>query len=335
MSEVGLKLYDMHDTDIPDRDQEWRQDRRHYLEQYNNIGRKHELERDSREQAFARAVMQVLQKANDRVCEAAVVSDFTTTALNRLRESEKTAASSQGDASASAAGPQHDVSANEKYMNFFLKGSGRTAADGALGGSSPEPEVTHVQKKWSDEQWAMHWLALGGFEPSAKGAAQFDNNGWLPLHHAIQATQHWTYAHDVCRGLMQLMPRELLGARTRGGRPRGYTCLHLASNNSDRIFEKKFLVQKLLGRNVDINATDAEGGRTALHFAAGTGQVDVAKVLVQAGADINIVDKWGENPLDKAIGSSSTMRTHSVKFVRARELAVVVERLFGILDGTQ
>ena len=180
----------------------------------------------------------------------------------------------------------------------------------------------------------MHWLAHGGFEPSAKGAAQFDNNGWLPLHHAIQATQHWTYAHNVCRGLIKMMHPNLLQARTGGGRPSGYTCLHLASNNSDRIFEK-FLVQKLLGRNVDINATDAEGGRTALHFAAGTGQVDVAKVLVQAGADINIVDKWGKNLLDKAMGSSSTMRTHSVKFVRARELAVVVERLFGILDGTQ
>ena len=72
-----------------------------------------------------------------------------------------------------------------------------------------------------------------------------------------------------------------------------------------------------------------------MHFAAGTGQVDVAKVLVQAGADINIVDKWGKNPLDKAIGSSSTMRMRSVKFVRVRELAVVVKRLFGILDGTQ
>ena len=87
----------------------------------------------------------------------------------------------------------------------------------------------------------------------------------------------------------------------------------------------------MLDRNVDINATDADGGRTALHFAAGTGQVDVAKVLVQAGADINIVDNWGKNPLDKVMGSSSTMRTHSVKFCRARELAVVVERLFGIM----
>ena len=73
------------------------------------------------------------------------------------------------------------------------------------------------------------------------------------------------------------------------------------------------------------------GGRTALNFAAGTGQVDVVRVLVEARADINIVDAYGKNPLDKAIGSSSTMRKHSVKFGRARELAVVVERLFGIM----
>ena len=331
MSEVGHKLNAMHDTDIDDRDEAWRKDRRRLLEQYNNLVRKHELDRDARELAFARAVLQVLRKANDVVCEAAVVADFTTTALHRLSESENAAASSQGHAAASAAGPQHDVSAHEKYMNFFLKGTGRTAADGALGSSSPEPEVTDVQEKWLDEQWAMHWLALGGFEPSKEGAAQFDNQGWLPLHHAIQATQHWTYAHNVCRGLIQMMHPNLLQARTRGGRPSGYTCLHLASNNSDRIFEKKFLVQKLLSHNVDINATDTDKGRTALHLAAGTGQVDVARVLVEARADINILDAYGKNPLDEAIGSSSTMKKHSVKFVRDRELAVVVERLFGIM----
>jgi hypothetical protein len=93
----------------------------------------------------------------------------------------------------------------------------------------------------------------------------------------------------------------------------------------------KFLVQKLLSLNVDINATDTDGGRTALHLADGTGQVDVARVLVEARADTNILDAYGKNALDKAIGSSSTMRKHSVKFVRDRELAVVVERLFGIM----
>ena len=121
MSEVGHKLNAMHDTDIDDHDGAWRKDRRRLLEQYYNIVRKHELDRDARELAFARAALQVLRKANDVVCEAAVVADFTTTALHRLRESENAAASSQGHASASAAGPQHDVSAHEKYLNFFVK----------------------------------------------------------------------------------------------------------------------------------------------------------------------------------------------------------------------
>ena len=329
---IGVSLQNLHAEDIEMRDENWRLDRRTLFEQYHKIGLAHDRLRVSREEDFAKAVTQVLRNANARVGEAAFVSDFTTTALERLREPEQTAASSQE--AASAAGPQPDVSPKEKYLTFFLAGTGRTAADGALGSTSPEPEPTQEQKKWKDEQWAMHWLVLGGFEPSPAGAAQVDDDGWLPLHHAIQATQHWTSAHNVCRGLMQMMPSQLLKARTAGGRPSGYTCLHLASNNSDKIFQKRFLVHKLLERNVDVNATDTDGERTALHFAAGTGQVDVAKVLVEARADIRLLDRYGKNALDKALGSSSQMKGHSVKFVRARELAVVVERLFGILDGT-
>jgi hypothetical protein len=60
MSEVGHKMNAMHDTDIDDRDEAWRKDRRRLLEQYYNIVRKHELDRDSRELASARAVSQVL-----------------------------------------------------------------------------------------------------------------------------------------------------------------------------------------------------------------------------------------------------------------------------------
>ena len=192
-----------------------------------------------------------------------------------------------------------------------------------MGASSPEPELTDEQENWqrlsgnaSDREWAMHWLRLGGFEPSAQGAAQFDSDGWLPLHHAIQATVHWTKAHDVCRGLMMMMDDQLLRAKTRGGRPAGYTALHLASNNSDRIFERRFLVDCLLKRDADVNARDLQG-RTLLHLAAGTGVVDVAKVLVRHGADMHAVDNAGKNALDRAMGCSGQMKTHSVKFVRA------------------
>ena len=333
MGQIADKLNDLFDVDAgaEDRDELWRKDRRLALERHDQIVFNYGLDCKAREMAFARAVMAVLRNANERVCEAALQADFTSTALNRLRESVEGEASSQVD----AAGPELDVRPKTKYLNYFLKGTGRTAAEGAPSATSREPELTDEQKKGlSDVQWAMFWLLLGGFEPSADGAAQPDQDGWLPLHHAIQATQHWTYAHDVCRGLIALMEGPMLEASTDGGRPCGYTCLHLASNNSDRIFEKKHLVRALLERNVDVNATDTDGERTALHFAAGTGQVDVAKVLVEARADIHLLDRYGKNALDKALGSSSQMKGHSVKFVRARELAVVVERLFGILDGT-
>ena len=83
----------------------------------------------------------------------------------------------------------------------------------------------------------------------------------------------------------------------------------------------------MLKRDADVNAADLQG-RTPLHLAVGTGVVDVAKVLVQYGADSNIADNFGKKTLDKAMGCTGQM-TRSWKFVRASELAVVVEQLFG------
>ena len=85
-----------------------------------------------------------------------------------------------------------------------------------------------------------------------------------------------------------------LRAKTRGGRPSGYSALHLASNGSDRTFERHYLVDLLLRRDADVNARDQQG-RTPLHLAAGTGVVDVAKMLVHHCADIEAVDNFGKN----------------------------------------
>jgi hypothetical protein len=84
--------------------------------------------------------------------------------------------------------------------------------------------------------------------------------------------------------------------------------------------EAQKILEFLTNQNVDVNATD-ESGRTALMFAAGTGLFDVARVLVDAGPDINIEDKFGKNAMNKCLGSSSSMKRHSVKLVKGRELA--------------
>jgi ankyrin repeat protein len=51
--------------------------------------------------------------------------------------------------------------------------------------------------------------------------------------------------------------------------------------------------------NVDLDTGDYDG-RTALHLAAGEGRLDVVKLLCEEGADVNVVDRWQNRPLDDA-----------------------------------
>lgn len=52
--------------------------------------------------------------------------------------------------------------------------------------------------------------------------------------------------------------------------------------------------------NVDMNQGDYDK-RTALHLAAGEGRIDIVQFLCEAGADVNVQDRWGNRPLDDAI----------------------------------
>ena len=60
-------------------------------------------------------------------------------------------------------------------------------------------------------------------------------------------------------------------------------------------------VQNLLqyGKSLDVNQGDYDG-RRAIHLAAGEGQLDVVKILCEAGAHVNVEDRWGNRPLDDA-----------------------------------
>lgn len=59
--------------------------------------------------------------------------------------------------------------------------------------------------------------------------------------------------------------------------------------------------ETLLAGGAGIDARD-ERGRTALHYAAAVGYSDVAKVLVEHGADLTVADADGVTPLDAAQG---------------------------------
>ena len=135
-----------------------------------------------------------------------------------------------------------------------------------------------------------------------------DKHGWLALHYAIQCMVFWSKAVCVIRGLVDMMDEERLRAKIPPeARCPGYSALHLCAHGSDKNRERWRVAELLIRRRCEVNGLDANQ-RTPLLLAAGTGVVDVAKVLVEARADLTARDKNGKNAMDKAVASSGSMR---------------------------
>ena len=88
-----------------------------------------------------------------------------------------------------------------------------------------------------------------------------------------------------------------INVRDRDGR----TPLVNASLNKDG--NGAAIVSLLLPHNPDLNAAD-NAGWTALHFAAQELAIDVATILLDAGATIDALDLHGNTPLMKAVFNS-------------------------------
>ena len=262
--------------------------------------------------AHANAVRAAIAKVaassqGDKAADSVELSEFTQKALERLRAKEEEEAD---DARAAAASSQGDAGRNDaklKYDSFFLKDSGRASTLGGLGAWSADPIVTPEQKSWDDDKWALRFLWLGGFEPSTGGANDVDQHGWLAVHYAIQCMVFWSKAVCVVRGLVDMMDEERLRAKIPPeSRCPGYSALHLCAHGSDRLRQRWRVAELLLHRRCEVNSVDANQ-RTPLLLAAGTGVVDVARVLVEARADLTARDRNGKNAMDKAVASSGSM----------------------------
>ena len=189
------------------------------------------------------------------------------------------------------------------YRRFFAEAAGRSIDDGPPGASSRQPILARNMREWSASQWADWWVQLGRYG----GALDVDENGWMPLHHAIQAMVHWEWAYKVVIGLIRRMDTEGLRTKTTGGRPAGWSALHMCANGSDVGHDRAHMVTLLLEGKAEVDARD-EKGRTPFHLAAGTGMVDVAEALMRGGADVFLKDPEGRNAMDRARGSSSQMK---------------------------
>jgi len=76
----------------------------------------------------------------------------------------------------------------------------------------------------------------------------------------------------------------------------GYTPLFVAVQN-----KHKPVVEYLISKGARIDEKNGQNNDTALHKACVTGSLEVVKILVDAGADINAVNKQGETPNDFAV----------------------------------
>ena len=88
-----------------------------------------------------------------------------------------------------------------------------------------------------------------------------------------------------------------------GGRHGTRTALHVVADWPGYFPNGPQIVRILLAAGGDPNARDPEkGSETPLHWAASSDDVDVARALIDGGADIDVADGSIGTPLDNAIG---------------------------------
>lgn len=105
-------------------------------------------------------------------------------------------------------------------------------------------------------------------------------------------------------GLQQLLDDNPSLASSRLAIAGGRTPLHVVCDWPGYFSNGPRIAAALIGAgaNIDDRGTDEEHGETPLHWAASSDDVDVARVLIEAGADIELPGGSIGTPLDNAIG---------------------------------
>lgn len=65
-------------------------------------------------------------------------------------------------------------------------------------------------------------------------------------------------------------------------------------------FNADEIAKEIIQRDIDLDSQD-KNGQTSLHYVALYGKLNLAKLILEKGATINIFDKYGNNPLWTAV----------------------------------
>ncbi|KAJ8471887.1 hypothetical protein OPV22_026230 [Ensete ventricosum] len=117
------------------------------------------------------------------------------------------------------------------------------------------------------------------------------------------------------------------GARLNIGEPGSHLCTAVARGDSD-------FIRRVLKYGIDPNSKDYDQ-RTPLHIAAAEGLYSVAKMLIEAGASVFAIDRWGTTPLDEAVKSGSRSMMELLENAKSDELSMLRECAQEIKDKTQ
>ena len=250
---------------------------------------------------LAEMVHDIRDTFNPDVVDLVKFDDWVEDILQWLarRNAMKEAAQAESEHQAASQGVP-PRSARPRYNRFFNEAAGRPVDGGPPGATCEQPQKP--AEEMDNEQWVKWWLDLGGYS----SCDQVDDNGWTPLHHCVEAMVHWDQAWKIGMALIQKMAASQLRAKTKKGQPPHRTALHMLSCNSDRALKKADLALLLVRAANEVDPLDDQG-RTPLMHAVGTGLLDVAKVLVQAGANPKLLSHDGRNIANRCKGSSGMM----------------------------
>jgi ankyrin repeat protein len=112
------------------------------------------------------------------------------------------------------------------------------------------------------------------------------------------------HAGDIATLQRLLADNPGLASSRLGGIAKGRTPLHVAADWPGYFPNGPQVVRMLIAAGADPNARDPDQPRseTPLHWAASSDDVDVARALIDGGADVEIPDGSIGTPLDNAIG---------------------------------